>query len=112
MNTTSTDKVLNIATDFSEFPAGRYITDGPFSGEAFRENFLLPALKANQVIAIELDDAMGFGSSFLEEAFGGLVRLHGFSPDFIKSHIHLVTSRPYLITEIHGYLEDAGIAEQ
>lgn len=70
---------LNIAKDFSRSPAGRFITDGPFSGEAFRENLLRPALANNAKVEVDLNGSLGFGSSFLEEAFGGLVRKCGFT---------------------------------
>jgi len=65
---------INIAKDFSDVPSGRYRTDGPASGEAFREDILRPALINNPVVTVELDGTEGYNSSFLEEAFGGLVR--------------------------------------
>ena len=71
---------INIATDFTPYPGGRYRSDGDFSGERFREELLRPAFSnaENETITVDLDGAAGFGSSFLEEAFGGLVRDCGF----------------------------------
>ena len=64
--------------DFARSPGGRYISDGPFSGELFREKVLRPALadaeKSGERVVVELDGTSGYGASFLEEAFGGLVR--------------------------------------
>ena len=40
-------KIINIRRDFSRYPAGRYIGDGPYNGQRFREDFLIPALKDN-----------------------------------------------------------------
>jgi len=72
------EKVLSIAESFSPYPAGRYRTDGPFSGERFRDDFLLPTLIEAQQngdeVIVDLDGAFTYSSSFLEEAFGGLVR--------------------------------------
>jgi len=68
-------KVIKIADDFSRYPSGRYITDGPNSGERFRRDFLLPALEQYDVVEIWLDGVKGYPSSFTEEAFGGLIRL-------------------------------------
>lgn len=69
---------INIAQDFSDTPGGRYITEGENSGEQFREKILLPkyelAEKQNKKLEINFDGCWGFGTSFLEEAFGGLVR--------------------------------------
>jgi hypothetical protein len=65
---------INIALDFSKFPGGRYRRLGKFSGEEFREDRLLPALRAGEKVEVVLDGTAGYGSSFLEEAFGGLVR--------------------------------------
>jgi hypothetical protein len=62
-------------------PGGRYISDGPFSGEWFRNEILGPAvataLESEDKVKVELDGTAGYGSSFLEEAFGGLIRVSG-----------------------------------
>ena len=68
-------KRIDIAKDFSDTPIGRYHPDdGPFTGERFREEFLYPALKKEGQITVAIDATEGYGSSFLDEAFGGLVR--------------------------------------
>lgn len=66
--------MINVARDFSPFAAGRYYTDGPYSGEKFREEILLPSLAKNDHVVVDLDGTLGLGSSFLDETFGGLVR--------------------------------------
>lgn len=70
--------MLNIAKEFSTHPAGRTEEDGPYNGTSFRENFLRPkveeALRTGQNVCVSLAGLMSFGSSFFEEAFGGLVR--------------------------------------
>ena len=35
-------KILKIATEFSDTPGPRYKTEGPYSGEMFREDVLYP----------------------------------------------------------------------
>ncbi|WP_223630184.1 STAS-like domain-containing protein [Pseudomonas atacamensis] len=105
-------KTISLARDFTKFPAGRYKDDGPYSGELFREKYLAPALESGEEIAIDLDGARGYGSSFLEEAFGGLVRL-GFPADRVLARISLVSKDTSLITEIQSYIrESIGPSEQ
>jgi len=74
---------IDIARDFTRTPGGRYISDGPFSGELFRDRLLVPALRKarqnGQPVVVILDGTRGYLSSFLEEAFGGLVRECGFT---------------------------------
>lgn len=64
------------------YPAGRFRDDGQFSGQAFREDHLTPlwrsALVSGELVAVHLDGTLGYGSSFLEEAFGGRRRTDGF----------------------------------
>lgn len=96
-------KMINIARDFSRAPAGRFISDGPNSGQRFRESFLIPSLNKSEMIVIDLDGTRGMGSSFLEEAFGGLIR-RGFDSGFLATHIKLVTKDPSLESEIKGYM--------
>jgi hypothetical protein len=68
------EQMISVLSNFSENPSGRYRKDGPFSGERFRDDFLLPLLNKGEKVTVNLDGALGYGSSFLEEAFGGLVR--------------------------------------
>ena len=65
---------IHLARNFSRFPGGRYRTDGPYSGQQFREEHLEPALRDHDQVVVILDEAVGLPASFLEEAFGGLVR--------------------------------------
>ena len=69
-------------TDFSTTPGGGYRSQGPHSGEEFREEHLKPALDSAEHGGWHVDvDMRGteFGASvgFLKEAFGGLVRERG-----------------------------------
>ena len=66
---------INIAEDYTQYPGGRYPNDGEGNGESFRAKFLVPVLDAGDRAEIILDGTQGYPSSFLEEAFGGLVRL-------------------------------------
>ncbi len=81
---------IRIAKDFSDVPSGRYLEDGDFNGQKFREQWLVPLLEKDEVVDVIFDGAEGYGSSFLEEAFGGLVRMHGFTREFLSKHLHLV----------------------
>lgn len=80
---------IDIAKDFSDIPGGRFPRDGEFNGETFRDKWLAPALSKGDVVVI-LDYTEGFGSSFLEEAFGGLVRHYSFSDDEIRKRLKLI----------------------
>ena len=101
------DNIINIANDFTRYPAGRVLDDGLFSGEKFRTSFLVPILERDESAIIELDGTRGYGSSFLEEAFGGLVRL-GYSPEKILSTFEIRSSDKSLIFEIESYIKQAG----
>lgn len=98
-------KIINIAHNFSRFPAGRYKSDGPFSGELFRDDFLVPVLKSGTPVSLELDGVRGYGSSFLEEVFGGLVRL-GYSSQELTRLISLRCSDPSIVDEINDYIHN------
>lgn len=103
-------RTINIATQFSRYPAGRYVADGPFSGERFRDKWLIPALESQEEVTIEFDGARGYGSSFLEEAFGGLVR-KGYSPERIKKAFHLHCSDFSIEEEVVDYVEHGATPE-
>lgn len=101
-------KIINVARDFTRFPSGRFKRNGSTSGEAFREDFMEPLLKNGENISIELDGTIGYGSSFLEEAFGGLIRSLKISSNDLNLRLNLVSEDPTLIEEISSYIEDAG----
>ena len=65
---------IAVAKDFNKFPGGRYPKHGEGNGQEFREKFLLPHLSKGKKVEVVFDDAAGFPASFLEEAFGGLIR--------------------------------------
>ena len=81
---------INIAEEFSKHPAGRTRQDGKFSGQRFREEFLAPALSSNDEVTVILDGARSYGSSFLDEAFGGLIREGGFGRQQLKNKLKIV----------------------
>jgi hypothetical protein len=104
----SDDFMISIARDYSETPGGRYVQDGPFSGERFRDELLAPALRDHSRVEVDLDGALSLGSSFLEEAFGGLVRT-GFSADELHSRLTIRASLSLYRERIWSYIDDAAV---
>lgn len=109
----STENMLDLASEYTPYPAGRFRADGPYSGEAFRDDVLLKrvrdAVHARQVLTVRIDGVRAFGSSFLEEAFGGLVR-KGVSREQLLRHVAVVSSKPShqrYIDAINRYMRDA-----
>lgn len=99
---------IAIAKEFSEYPAGRYREDGEFSGEVFRDDLLVPRLTQYDVVEVNLDGSMGYGSSFLEEAFGGLVRLGKFTKEALRKKLKFrYAEDPIVIDEIWQYIDAA-----
>ena len=109
MNTTCI--LLSIAKDFSATPGARYIHEGPYSGEAFLTELLLPkfneAIEAKCRLIVDLDGAEGFSTSFLEEAFGGLARVLYSSAKVLEVIDLKCEDEPYLIDEIRAYIKKA-----
>ena len=90
------NKTINIAEDFSKFPSGREVADGPYSGEKFRKEHLLPALMGGcEEIIIILDGVKGYPSSFSDEAFGGLVRIDNFQKDELLKRFNIKYKSPH-----------------
>jgi len=95
---------IKINTDFSSAPGPRKRESGAFSGEEFRERVLIPkfneALEAGEALIIDLDGTKGYGQSFLEEAFGGLVR------DMSEIDVQEISKRLAFISQEEPYLEE------
>ncbi|MFC5385150.1 STAS-like domain-containing protein [Aquamicrobium segne] len=89
---------ISIAKDFSPYPAGRTGQDGPNNGTRFRKEHLVPALKeagrTGGIVTVDFDGVRSFGTSFLEEAFGGLVRLEGFEKREVQDLLELRAEKP------------------
>lgn len=102
---------LKVAKDFSKTPGPRYVIEGDYSGELFRKDVLWP--KVSETICrglpleIDLDGTAGYGTSFLEEAFGGLIRHHGLTAEQVRSIKFVSKEEPYLLEDIEEYIQDA-----
>ena len=88
---------IKVAEQFSRTPGGRYKIDGRFSGEEFREKLLEPAIATGQRVTVDFDGVLGLSASFLEEAFGGLIRHHPSHKESLLNQIELTATRPYLV---------------
>lgn len=95
--------------NFSITPGPRYRDEGEFSGQQFREDVLdkfFSEQEKDSRIEIILDGTLGYGTSFLEEVFGGLARKYGSAQ--VKEKIIKIISEeePYLIEDIEGYINE------
>ena len=99
-------RTVSVAKDFSPSPAGRFLDDGPYPGALFRDVFLLPALKTDERVLVDLTGTELPGSSFLEEAFGGLIRA-GFSEEFVRSHIQVRSPRESDAIRVWRFVREA-----
>jgi hypothetical protein len=109
--------IYSIAKNFSRTPGPRYVKEGPYSGELFRRDFFLPvlikAIESNSNIVADLDGTHGYGTSFLEETFGGLIRINKIDYDTIIKHIKFKSiEEEYLIEDIMEYLKQAQAEEE
>lgn len=103
---------ISIAKDFSRIPGARFPKEGNHSGEEFRKQVLLPKLKEaidkKEKLQVILDGTAGLGTSFLEEAFGGLLRIDNISYSDIQSTLVLVSEEDEdYIEEINQYIKEA-----
>ena len=103
---------IKIASEFTTAPGHRKISEGKFSGEQFRKEFLLPKVREASgkkcQLTVDLDGTSGYGTSFLEESFGGLIREDNLTLATLDSVFRFVSQEePDLLLEIREYLEDA-----
>jgi hypothetical protein len=106
MNTPT--RLINVAEQYSAEPAGRYPEDGNFNGQRFREELLLPILAQRYHVVVDFDGTEGYGSSFLDEAFGGLVRQGHFSEAALRELLEVRSGEdPTVVDEVWSYIDDA-----
>ncbi|BDU38718.1 STAS-like domain-containing protein [Vibrio nigripulchritudo] len=88
-------KTIEVVNDFHSRPYGRLTNDAPgcelSSGQAFRDKHLAPALHEFDKVTVDLTGFNRYGRSFLDEAFGGLIRESKFTKaqlDEKLSYVH------------------------
>jgi hypothetical protein len=86
-----TELRYSLAREFARDPGPRYKKQGPNSGEAFRA-VLRDLLGRGGIVRINLDGTSGIGSSFLDEAFGGLIFAEGMQASDVLARIKLESS--------------------
>ncbi len=109
-NITNQDMTIYVR-EFTLTPGPRLEEDGNYSGEEFREKYLLPrfreAVKKNIRLNVNLEKTKGYASSFLEEAFGGLIR-KGCKKKDVKKYLRVHSSdRPWYVSEVSRYIDEA-----
>lgn len=101
---------ISIAEGFSTTPGARYRDEGDYSGQQFREEMLEPAfLKAKEAgvkVVVNLDGTIGYGTSFLEEVFGGLARKYDIA-DVLKYVDVISSEETYLKDDVIAYIKSA-----
>lgn len=87
-----TEVTINIAKDFSAHPGGRDPGDGPDNGQRFLEEILIPKMKSADTVNVIIDGVRSFGSSFFEEAFGGISRTGLYTKTEARNKIVIIAS--------------------
>ena len=100
---------ISVAREFSRHPGPRYRHHNDGSGEAFRDDHLIPAMKENgergDRTRINLEGtAYGYPVGWLEEVFGGAVRALG--PEAVRQ-IQFVGADERTRNEIDELIRDA-----
>ncbi len=67
----------NFIEQFTKYPGPRFIRLGKYSGEQFREEVLKPIFENDESIDIDGTGVLGFGPSFLDEAFSPIACKYG-----------------------------------
>lgn len=105
---------ISISKEFSKTPGPRYISEGKFSAELFKKEILNKKIKEakeeNKTLEIDLDGTLGYGTSFLEELFGGTARTEGVN--FARKIKIISSEEPWLLNDIKKYIDDVAEADK
>ena len=103
---------IYVATQYTRTPNARFESQAKGqSGEGFRNKLLLPKLneciRKGEMLYVFFDGCLGAGVSFLEEAFGGLIR-NGVSYEDINNHLRIVwKSNPRKQLQAEAFIKKA-----
>lgn len=94
--------------EFSKTPYGRTEEDGAYNGKRFRLQHLKPAYGKNttEKISVDFNDIVPPGSSFLDEAFAGLIRYEGMTLDEVWNRLEIISDFPLYEIQIKGFLDE------
>lgn len=102
---------FKVVKEFSRTPSARVAKEGRFPGTDLRRiitPLIRQALREKKSFLIDLDGASGYGTSFLEEVFGGLIREEHFKYKELKGCLKIKSEEePELEDEIWEYIIDA-----
>jgi hypothetical protein len=103
---------VSICSDFNERPGGRFPWEGPNSGEEFREKVLVhryrEARDSGANLIVDLDGTSGYASSFLEEAFGGMIRKRYAEKDDLLRRLTILSgAQPKWVQRVERYIRQA-----
>lgn len=104
-------RYINVAKEFSLTPFGRDHFDGPNNGTRFRQEKLLPELKnstLDEQLTVDFNGiSLAVGSSFFEEAFGGLVRINHLDKNELLKRLKIVSKTPIYEMQIKKFITEA-----
>jgi hypothetical protein len=93
--------------EYTEYPGGRFVRLGPFSGEDFRETVLREIFETGKKIEIDATGVVtSFSPSFLDEAFGTLAKEYGYER-FLETVTLFSTDNPQLTEKMLYYVKRA-----
>ena len=100
-----------IAKEFGRTPSARKEEEGKLSGRELRA-ILVPlikkAIERGVCFSIDMDGTAGYGTSFLEEVFGGLIRNADFTLKELEQCLTIKSEEdPDLTEAIWGNIKDA-----
>ena len=95
-----TEKTIDFVREFTDCPGGRLEIHGDYSGQEFREKILKPALQEFDHVVLNMNGAVGFPSSFIDEVFGLLATEMGYDNLTEKLSIEL-SDDPLALKEIN-----------
>lgn len=98
--------------DWTSTPGPRFGRLGDFSGEEYRKEIVLPkfrqCLENNEQLEIDLEGPRGYGPSFLDEAFAGLITYEGYTLDEVNRTLVLSSpTRPWFLKDAKQLIENA-----
>jgi len=105
------DITYKIAIQFSRTPSARNELEGKNPGVKLRQiitPLIRECIRNKQKFFVDFDGAAGYGTSFLEEVFGGLIRVEHFKYSDLKNTLRFISKEePDLIDECWEYIDDA-----